>query len=266
MPNQSKMTSKQKSKVNCYHSKQRINSYNQAKKLIQNRKFHLATIVLEELYRTYPDDDNLARELAMALKYQAKYDEAINILEAQEVITPLYFKELTRLYIRTENYDKAYHLLSGLTEEDISQIKIIGLNEFYRLTKIYLHNRYSDIPLPLELSGYLENAVLSYDENFALRHIKIRHSKSSLLSPKDKGSIFEDTTSIEDLFYQLKSNLELSKREIKECDFFDSYLYAYDDNKIRKIRVLTIPNTTNIITMYPVDIQNSEKINILVKK
>lgn len=232
--------------------RQDIISYKEAKKQLINGNWHLAKTILNDLYNSYPGNDDIARDLAVVLANQDLLDEAITVLEQVPNFHPLNFKELLPLYIRQKNYDKAHSTYISLTLEEISQIKMAGINDFYRLVTIYLHRYYPDIPLPLYISSYLEEAFSDYNVERAIHYTKLRHLPNKVVETQKQGTLFTSEEEIDILFQQMKPHLDELPLESTLHYFTDSYICPYKTSKFNHIRILTVPNTDQILTLYPI--------------
>ena len=100
-----------------------------------------------------------------------------------------------------------------------------------------------------EYSSYSESQTINYDEKKAIEHIIDHHILN------ESFSSFNEEINIESLFHDVKTRLD--EGVVFYCDTFDRYILKYDnigyeDEKvINQLEIITIPNTKNIITMYP---------------
>lgn len=105
--------------------------------------------------------------------------------------------------------------------------------------------------LPKRNRTYLENQVIEYSRSEALKHIKEQH-----LTSHGTISNFSRTVDIDTLFDEIK--LQMVDDNMVYEDVFDIYAIDYpnagydlDNELVHQIRVVAIPGTMDIITMYP---------------
>lgn len=93
---------------------------------------------------------------------------------------------------------------------------------------------------------YNNNQLIDYDEYVAVEHIIDRHSND-----------FSEHIDIYSLFNEIKSKL-IDEYRVDCLKFNDVYDIPYQNVGYDKhiIRVYTIPNTKNILTMYPLEDKN----------
>ena len=248
-------------KKNAYQAsktKSRIQSYQIAKEQIINGNWNLAKTILLDLYQQYPTDDGIARDYANVLTNLRLYQEAIDVLEECNEFQGVNYKNLLQLYIREKNYEAAIDLYQSLTDANQEELKQLGLENFQRLAAIYLHKFDKSVDLPENIRGYMELSYLGYDPSFALRYIKLRHCIDSPLPTKQQGSLFESSKEASILFHYLKDSVDEKNLEGKSNHLSDVYLYKYNTNSFNHLKVETIPNTKQIITMYPVSYSHSK--------
>lgn len=182
--------------------------------------------------------------------------------------------EISRLEAYSGNIDKAKRILNELIKRDINtssyaktflSIVLFKNNEFDDLIRLLSSSK--DIKTTLTISlylginfnvffdidyvnasyGYTCMQLLDYDEYAAIEHILDRHTYSG------DASLFNCDIDVYRLFNDIKSELILSNR-VNKFIFNDIYsIYypniGYDGNDY--LRVITLPNSLDILTMYP---------------
>lgn len=96
---------------------------------------------------------------------------------------------------------------------------------------------------------YFVNSIKNYDREVALKHIIDSHVK-----PKPFKSRFNPKINIYELFEDIKSMLTEENR-LPRLELNDTYIVPYKsagDSGQNFIRVITLPKTKDIISMYPV--------------
>ena len=156
-----------------------------------------------------------------------------------------YFK-LIALYIKQARYDDAQMLLDELveqfpeTKEDISYVLAIRVLQSKRGEQI------DTKPI-----AYVEKQIIDYDKESAIIHIRTRHKDSY-----DGKTKFNSNISLGELFDFAIS--QMTEDNMLYEDVMDVYSIHYpnigvtdDGQPIHNLRVVVVPNTKNIITMYP---------------
>ena len=120
--------------------------------------------------------------------------------------------------------------------------------------------------------GYQEEQAIEYDPYYAIDHIIYRHSLEKFNGEK---AIFNSNVDILKLFVDIKNNLN-EETKLKSFRFNDMYLIPYDNigmNGQNYLKVVTLPNTKDILSMYPVynderDIENGHNIydDVLIRR
>ena len=104
----------------------------------------------------------------------------------------------------------------------------------------------------LNVNRYFSRQILAYDKDAAIEHIRERHMTS------DTESYFSSEINLKDLYEYAQS--QLSDSNVQYEFVSDLYQIPYPNvgydlngNIISNIRVVTLPGTKDIITMYPSD-------------
>ena len=156
-----------------------------------------------------------------------------------------YFK-LVSLYIKQERYDEAAILINELVE----QFPEITEDISYVLAKRVLDNKKGTKSTD-EPFSYVEKQIINYDKEYAIKHIQLRHKDGY-----DGKTLFTTDKSTEDLYAYVLS--QMTEDNMIYEDIMDTYSIDYpnigtspDGEILNHIRVVAIPNTKDIITMYP---------------
>jgi tetratricopeptide (TPR) repeat protein len=156
-----------------------------------------------------------------------------------------YFK-LVSLYIKQERYDEAEILINELVE----QFPEITEDISYVLAKRVLDNKRGRTSTDLPYS-YVERQIISYDKEFAITHINSRHKDGY-----DGKTLFTTDKSTRELYDYIQT--QMTEDNMIYEDIMDTYSIeypnigtTYEGQPLNHIRVVAIPGTKDIITMYP---------------
>lgn len=165
---------------------------------------------------------------------------------------------------RQKKYEETLVLINNL-----NNIKRLSDNykRDIKLLKFYINNILGKAVFP---SRYSEKQVISYSKKNAIKHIVDHHFNDN------NKSTFNDEKEIEEIYDYVRDNINSSQKLIS--GFLDRYIIDFpkdigtDNNrKLRSVTVVCIPDTDNILTMYPYRyeqilddslIENSNKIKV----
>lgn len=225
--------------------------------LLDSKNKNYALLELGRLESFYGNRDK-AREYfyqIMAIKENEYYAmmelsrleaEDGNIKEAKEILKQL----IKQNENKASSYAKSlYGIILFNNHEYNELIKMIN-KEGKDITTIpvliYLsikHNIFLDVAYENLYYGYTVSQLLNYDEYISVEHIIDRHTKD-----------FNHNIDIYKLFNDIKEELTLENK-INKLNFNDIYSIYYPNigyNGENNLRVITLPNTKNILTMYPI--------------
>ena len=240
-------------KINKEYSRRGKIAFNTAKikELIYNGKLCLAKKMINELIVDYPYDEKLRKEQARLLTIEKKYDEAIEVLESFP--KGYLFNRLAGLYLKMGYDNKLYEIYKEFYTKDKEYMELEN-----RWLQIYLRKLFDKEGLSKsDLKCYMEEQIYKYDEKKALDHIKNKHKEIKEFN--EEKTHFNSNIDIDKKFYEIKNYIEknLDKGQLyrnavdvyliecKECGEEDGTIKNY-------IKVITLINTSNIITMFPV--------------
>lgn len=184
--------------------------------------------------------------------------------------------ELSRLEAENEHIEEAKMMLSNLIKRDKNKsssyarnllgIILFNNNEHDKLIKlIYENNRFVPtlsiiIYLGMKYNvifnidyeniryGYTALQLIDYDEYASIEHIIERHTL------ENDSSKFNSKIDVYKLFNDIKNELTLDNK-INKLVFNDIYSIYYPNiggHGENYLRVITLPNSKNILTMYPI--------------
>lgn len=151
--------------------------------------------------------------------------------------------------IKLKRIQAAYDLYIKFVENDIFKDdpkKEIQLRAYF--------SKYIPECQPCVSNFYSYKQISDYNEEEALSHIR-KHHYDINQADKERHTLFSNEINIRQLFNSVKNNI--SQENFYDNNFFDEYVIKYSDctldidNSMKELKVITIPNTNDIITMYP---------------
>ena len=112
----------------------------------------------------------------------------------------------------------------------------------------------------------IKEQIVNYDEEVSINHIK-SHS-FDMVTDNNAKSYFHKNVDIDYLIECVKENLKTSKKANKNENLEVHYFLLpnigmYEDYICNYIKVILIPNTNNIISMYPSSYMENAEVPIL---
>lgn len=232
------------------------NIYEETKDYNKARKYYLKNV---DSIKNYKKDKALFSLGQLEYKLD-NYDKALEyfkkISDNGSYLRGALFN-IVHIQIRKKDYEQASIQLEKI-KNDYNNL----INEFeeYRKLRILLDKKLNVEQTVTKKLSYGEMQYANYSVNDAIDHIKREHiSNESRIK-----SNFYDWIDIEELMKNIKG--KLIRENLYYRDFSDVYIVDYSDigmaenNEIANaIKVVTIPNTLDIITMYPVNRQVYKK-------
>ncbi len=158
------------------------------------------------------------------------------------------FLKLLMLNIKYENYEEALTYLNELIKYNDISVNLI------KQYQIYIKNKLNTLETKECIDGYINNQIVKYNYRTAKEHIKY-HLKDN--DEKEFHTKFLPDVDIDYLFDLVNIEIRKLKKQnygIQEKCILDmGYTVGeYNGFETSLIEVVTICNTNNIITMYPV--------------
>ncbi len=158
------------------------------------------------------------------------------------------FAELQLIFIdiKQNNIKEAYSKFKELTK-----LNFFTNGNFYigSLLSAYL-STYYNVDFKIDNHAYSIKQILNYSEEETRKHI-LQHT----IEMGENHSLYNENIDIDELIHYTKSNL--NEDTYNGNNFFDEYIIGYENVGVSNgvvqnyIRVITIPNTDKIITVYP---------------
>ncbi len=146
------------------------------------------------------------------------------------------YKELISLAIKQNNYEEAQKLFEILREKHTKYtFELVIIKNI--ISEALNNSSYSE-----NESCYLIDQIVDYSDQKSIEHVIDHHIKNG---------DFTIDGNFEDFFYYTKKQLVEDNKIY--TDLMDIYLIDYENigTKANRYRVITVPNTKNIITMFP---------------
>ena len=207
-------------------------------------------ILKENPYYTLNDDLNyMMGKIAIIDKQWLKALEYFNKVEKRNntAYRDVLFKKCC-VYAKLNEIDKLEEMLN-----ELDSLNIYGKYDgIIRKMHTYVSDRkYHNIEVNDSMS-YVELQIINYDKERAIEHIKL-HQKPD--STKENHSIFSDNINIENLYEEVLDHL--NDETFHDSNLVDCYILNYpnvgycEDKISDLLKVITLPNTKEIVTMYP---------------
>lgn len=221
--------------------------------LIKIGKNEEAYILIEELIDINKKSIDIANLYLGTIEFHKQnYDQALNYYNKvtkknKRAYRDMIYKKIC-IYIKKEDYDMAYQLFMELKNVDYTKKY---LNK-YGILEIYL-NKKTNREL-LEPVNYVSSLVCEYNKYYVIEHIS-RHKEIN--ENKLNHTVFYSHIDIYDLYNFALANI--SNENFYNNSFCDSYIIEYkcvgynNEKEINSIKVVTLPNTKQIVSIYPYD-------------
>ena len=236
--------------------------YKKLKELFINNKYDSFLKEANKYLEEYPSDINTRFMRAKVLRSNKLFEEAISdlkyILNIQIDVYAL--DELFFTYYYLNKYSEALELLPVLYS--YGNIKQSSLRIIELIMKKQL-----GIEMPIVMVDkceYIKSQVLDYSSQSAIKHI-LEH-KTDNEDNEYVTSYFKENINIEYLFKTIRENIKKCEK-LNACETLDVYILSvsnvgYDKNNVcNYVKVVVIPNTDHIVTMYPIDNISNDCIN-----
>ncbi len=236
--------------------------------LFYDRKYEKVIKLSNELLDKNKYNSKIRYLRAVSYRAIGEYDKAIsdlkynislnnNVKEYENSCVELYY-----IYYQLRMYKEAYKLLPIITEIT----KFYGNQKNIEISTIILKYKLRIDQILSDRYEYLRDQLLDYNEKTTLDHIKI-HCIDNFTYKKSK---FEKDVNVDYLFSVLRENLNRYERSNINSGL-DVYFFHIDgigfksinNNICNVLKVLSIPETNDIISMFPISDEIPKVISIL---
>lgn len=220
------------------------------RKLIEDGKYHLAVSALQDFLQKYPGDSYSLKEYASILRCQGEPEQALMLLSQCESDGEHSIRERAICYIYQEEYEKALlelNHISGVHDKDLKQV------ESFCRAKL-------GIETAEDSKYYSIQQAIEYDEEKAIEHIK-NHGKNC------GRDYFNPDIDIKELYYNIQSVLSRATPMINDSllryysFFIKNVGYSQAGNSVNYLLVRVLPNSFDILTMFPDSLIRNTYIN-----
>jgi len=232
------------------------NWYIKSRKLFVQKKYKEYIKEAEQYLEKYPNDVFIRFMYAKSLRNENRLEEAVKNLEINLEIDPNdnhSIIELYYLYYFLKRYEEAYQMIPMVRKTEFNKKSVSIMRLVMRKELGYPCTLFEE-----EKDNYVKKQIIEYNEKLAYDHI-LEHTQTDETEEniKEKG-IFNDI----DLKYLIevtKENILNSKKanieEIMDVYFFGvSNIGCGNQETYNYIKVVVVPNTTNIISIYPTNV------------
>ena len=217
----------------------------------------------DEYLFNYSDDINVRFMKAKSNRIKGNFDMAIYDLKyiLNNNIDKYAIVELYYIYYHLGKYKEALELLPNLYENKLIKTHSLAISELVMKKSLGYDVTFKEG----SRSDYIKFQIVDYDKEKALDHIK-RHEIINDIEKDIIQSYFIDDLNIEYLYdlitENLQNNKKVNKDEVLDVYYFGiSNIGVYKNQNCNYIKVVAIPDTTNIITIYPTLNVDSEYIS-----
>lgn len=231
------------------------------------QKKHKELIKESEKYlELYPKDINVRFMYSKSLRYEERYNESIENLKIILNIEPNNshaILALFYLYYFLRMYEDALKLLPQVSQMKIMQKQSIEIMKLIMIGKCDLNN--------IDTNTYIYNQIKNYNMSYSLAHISEHLALNSENKTNKKIISHFNDINIKYLHDVVKYNLEeredikkVNSEEVLDIYYFGVSNIGFDnENVLNYIKVVVIPNTFKIISIYPtLDIEEKYTYNL----
>lgn len=228
-----------------YQKKQYIKIRN----LFSERKYNSVIKEATNYLDIYPNDKNIRFMRAKSYRFLEIFDNAINDLKynLQDKDDTYSLTELYFIYYYLNMYKEAMDLLPLLYEKRCINAYSVSISELVMKKQLGI-----DIRLRKDVNcDYIRTQIFNYSSYMALNHIQENHINT------EEHSCFNKDIDLNYLFKTVREEVKNSKKvnteEVLEIHYFGVSNIGYINNNICNfIKVVVIPNTNNVINIYPI--------------
>lgn len=223
--------------------------YMRIKKLYKDKKYSSYEKEASKYLEKYPNDVIVRFMRARSYRKLNRFDEAIEDLkynltleDNDHSLLELYF-----IYYYLNRYEEALELLPLLYERRPINAYSVSISELIMKKQLGI-----DIKVRKgDKCDYIRSQIFNYSTDLALSHLE-KHINTT----EESISRFNDELNLNILFNLVRQNIKNSKKvnteEILEIHYFGIANVGYFNNQpCNFIKVVVVPNTNNIISMYP---------------
>ena len=255
--------------VNFYDDYFKIeSSYKEIAKLYRDKKYNSLISKSTKYLNDYPNNTKIRFMRAKSYRELKDYENAINDLKfilnkkGNEVYA---LTELFYLYYFLNMYAEAIKLLPTVYETKCINSTSVSIAELVMKTHLKIDMKVKKG----DKCDYIRTQILNYSANLALQHIKSHGFYNEKNSNDKEKSYFNENVNIEYLYQLVRKSIKDSEKanipEILEVHYFGiSNIGVYKNNNCNFIKVVVVPNTNNVVAMYPtyiVDYNNVSNID-----
>lgn len=221
--------------------------------LFKNGKYSDVIRLSTKYLKQVPNEQNVLFMRAKSYRNLGMFDEAI-----KDFKTNLNFEydsysmfELYYLYYFLNKYEEAIELLPILYKEGIIKAYSLSISELVMKTQLGIDMKVKKI----DKHDYIKSQILDYNDDLAIEHIKEHLNPNVEDSSK---SYFNNNLDLEYLYWLIRNSINNENKvnidEILEAHYFAiSKIGFHNGNACNYLKVVVVPNTNKIITMYPIN-------------
>lgn len=230
----------------------KLHLYLNIKKLFKNNKYKQTIKEATNYLNLYPNDENVRFMRAKCNKILNHFTEAIEDLKyiLNNNNDDVYaLAELYYTYYFLNMYEEALKLLPKVYETRCIKPHSVAISELVMRKQLRKETYKKDNTR----CDYIKSQILNYDLNLAYAHIE-EHLKET----DTNTAVFNENINLKELYKVIRENID-NKNKFNTEEFMEIHYFAIPNvgynngNNCNFIKVVVVPNTKDILTMYPVE-------------
>lgn len=229
----------------------KLHLYLDIKNLFKNNKYKQVVKAATNYLNLYPGEINVIFMRAKSNKLLNNFEETIEDLKYILTIDEKDAHALAELYYtyyHLNRYEEALKILPLVYNTRVIKPHSVAISELVMRKQLGQNISKKDGTR----SDYIKEQILNYNSSLAISHIE-KH----LIETEDNTAVFNEKIDIKKLYNIISESIDnknkTNKEEFMEIHYFAIPNVGYNnDINCNFVKVVVIPNTNNILTMYPV--------------
>lgn len=219
--------------------------------------------------------DAIINDIGIYYLNHGEFDKAkekfLQLIKGNELSRCYGYSGLIRTYIHTEEFDEALTCFDILNKVRGYIDYSFQVSHYYNL-KFYLLYKNGLLTENSHVDTYFRRQVINYDKDLAIEHIKehLKEKEEINNDPEREKlihSVFNKDVDIEEIYdycrhyIQDKTPDNYGFIDYYRCELNESIGITYNSKEATSIEIVTVPNTKDILSIYPVNNKHINKIS-----